>query len=396
MKSNRYKILYLDNGAGIGGGQRSLLLLLKKLDKTRFTPIIGCLPDSALAAEARGAAQKVVPLKLPEPHEKADIHHRFTFGDLIGDFKYIAVVIQLLRVIRENRVNLIHANSLAAALIGGAAAKIIGIPVIMHKRYATSYGLLDRLGEKLVDCVILVSRATRWNFAAKSKQALIYNGVGLEVPQASTPEVKVVRSGLNLSSDDILAGIVTRITFEKGVHFLIEAMAKFKNRRRIKLIIAGKPYFRKDFEYLERLKAQIGKLGLADSVIFTGFLTDTRAIMALLDMILLPSIVDEACPRMIIEAMAAGIPVITTPLGGSKELVTPDTGIFVPPEDAKALAAAITLLADNRQLSRRMGIAGRARVEKLYSAEKNTRLTELLYSRLLNPSSPSEQKVSSS
>lgn len=386
MKSKRYKILFLDNGSGIGGGQRSLLLLLKYLDKTLYFPIIGCTPDSALAAEARRAEHEVVPLNLPEPHEKADIHHRFTFGDLIGDLEYIAVVIQILRVIREKRVSLIHANSLAAALIGGVAAKFIGIPIIMHKRYATSYGLLDRTGEKLVDCVILVSKATRWNFAAQSKQALIYNGVELEVPNASTAEVNAVRTGLNLSREDILAGIVTRITFEKGIHFLIEAMSKLKNRRRIKLIVAGKPYFRNDLDYLESLKARISNLGLADFVIFTGFLTDTRTIMALLDMILLPSIVDEACPRMIIEAMAAGKPVITTPLGGSKELVTPETGIFVTPEDANALAAAVTLLADDQQLSKRMGIAGRARVEKLFSAEKNTRLTELLYSRLLNSS----------
>ena len=393
MECKRYNILYLDNGTSIGGGQRSLLLLLKYLDKARFFPIVGCLPDSALAAEARKAEHAVIPLNLPEPHEKTDIHHRFTIGDLLGDLEYIAVVLQLLRVIKEKRVNLIHANSLATALLGGIAAKFYGIPIIMHKRYATSYGLLDRLGEKLVTCVILVSKTTRWSFASESKQTLIYNGVELDTPHASTAEVEAVRTSLNLSREDILAGIVTRITFEKGIHSLIEAMAQLKDRRRIKLIIAGKPFFRKDSDYLERLKTRISKLGLADYVIFTGFLADPRAVMGLLDMVLLPSIIDEACPRMIIEAMAAGKPVISTPLGGSKELVTAETGIFVPPEDAKAIAATIALLADNRQLSRQMGIAGRAKVEKLFSATKNARLTEFLYSRLLNLSTRSKRRV---
>ena len=396
MKSKRYNILYLDSGSGIGGGQRSLLLLLKYLDKARFSPVVGCLPDSALAAEVRKAEHTVIPLNLPEPHEKTDIHRRFTFGDLISDLGFIATVLQLLRVIKEKRISLIHANSLATALIGGAAAKFNGIPIIMHKRYATSYGLLDRMGAKLVDSVILVSKATRWNFAPQSKQVLIYNGVELDVSNTSTAEVEAVRSGLNLNREDILVGIVTRITFEKGIHFLIEAMAQLKNQHRIKLIIVGKPYFPKDIDYLDHLKTRISELGLADLVIFTGFLVDTRAIMALLDMILLPSIIPEACPRMIIEAMAAGKPVITTSLGGSKELVTSETGVFVPPEDAKAFAAAIALLSEDRELSRRMGRAGRARAEHLFGAKKNTRLTELLYSRLLNSAAPSKQKGSSS
>lgn len=393
MECKRYNILYLDNGFGIGGGQRSLLLLLKYLDKTRFFPIVGCLPGSALAAEVRKAAHAVIPLNLPEPHEKTDIHHRFTVRDLLGDLKYIAVVLKLLRVIKEKRVNLVHANSLATALIGGIAAKFYGVPILMHKRYATSYGLFDRLGEKFLTCAILVSKATRWRFASESKQTLIYNGVELDAPYASTAEVQAVRASLNLSPEDILAGIVTRITFEKGIHFLIEAMAQLKHRQRIKLIIAGKPYFQKDLDYLECLKTRARKLGLANFVIFTGFLDDIRAVMGLLDMILLPSIIDEACPRMIIEAMASGKPVITTPLGGSKELVTPETGIFVPPEDSKALAAAIARLADDQQLSMQMGIAGRARVEQLFGARENARLTKILYSSLLNVPVRSKQKI---
>ena len=85
-------------------------------------------------------------------------------------------------------------------------------------------------------------------------------------------------------------------------------------------------------------------MGVEDSVIFTGFLSDTRIVTSLLDIVLVPSIIPEACPRTIIEAMAVGKPVIATPLGGSKELVTPETGILVPPEDASAIAEAVAAL----------------------------------------------------
>ena len=223
MKFKRYNILYLDGGWNIGGGQRSLLLLLKYLDKSRFRPFVGCSADSMLAAEARKAEHTIVPLDLPGPHDKMDSVRRFTFGDLIGDLRLMGVIYQLLRAIREKQIDLIHANSLATALIGGVAAKFSGVPTLMHKRYATSYGLLDRIGEKLVDGVILVSKATRWTFAPQSRQSLIYNGVDVAGFHVSEAQVEALRMDLHLSREDLLAGSVTRITPEKGIHRLIEA-----------------------------------------------------------------------------------------------------------------------------------------------------------------------------
>ena len=131
------------------------------------------------------------------------------------------------------------------------------------------------------------------------------------------------------------------------------------------------------------LKQEIADLGVEDSVIFTGFLSDTRVVTTLLDIVLVPSIIPEACPRTIIEAMAVGKPVIATPLGGSKELVTPETGILVPPENAEAIASAITKLATDSEKLTAMGKAARQRAERLFSSQKNTALTETVYTELL-------------
>ena len=177
MQSKRYNILYLDSGSGIGGGQRSLLLLLKHLNAKRFGSFVGCLGDSMLAAAARKAGHPVIPLDLPQQHDKGDKTRRFTFDDIARDLRQLKVIFQLLGVLAEKQIDLIHANSLAAGLIGGVAAKLYGIPIVMHKRYATAYGILDRICEALLDRVILVSEATRWTFAPDSKQTLIYNGV---------------------------------------------------------------------------------------------------------------------------------------------------------------------------------------------------------------------------
>ncbi|MCY3552229.1 MAG: glycosyltransferase family 4 protein [Candidatus Poribacteria bacterium] len=385
LKSN---ILYLDSGSGIGGGQRSLLLLLNLLDKDRFTPFVGCLGDSPFAAEVEKTAASVVPLSLPAAHNKTDKVRRFTLGDLLEDFRQLQVIRQLHRTVKQHSIDLIHANSLSVALLGSIVARINRIPILMHKRYATSYGILDRLCERLLHRVILVSEATRWNFASEAKQTLIYNGVDLDAFQASREEIETLRTELfhDASDASLLAGVVTRITPEKGIHFLIRAMAELKGKIPIRLLIIGGPYFQKDVDYMEELKQEVADLGVEDSVIFTGFLSDTRVVTSLLDIVLVPSIIPEACPRTIIEAMAVGKPVIATPLGGSKELVTPETGILVPPEDASAIADAIATLAADQERLTAMGKAARDRAVQIFSSEKNTALTEAVYTELLTAS----------
>ena len=388
--TSKSNILYLDSGSGIGGGQRSLLLLLNLLDKDRFTPFIGCLGDSPFAAEAEKTEASVVPLSLPAAHNKTDKIQRFTLRDLLEDFRQLGVILQLHRLVKRYAIDLIHANSLSVALLGGIVARINRIPILMHKRYATSYGILDRICERLLHRVILVSEATRWHFAPVAKQTLIYNGVDLDAFQASPEEVESLRAELLPDAPDasILTGVVTRITPEKGIHFLVRAIAELKKLSAtigvdIKLLIVGGPYFQKDVDYMNELKHEVTDLGVEDSVIFTGFLSDTRVVTSLLDIMLVPSIIPEACPRTIIEAMATGKPVISTPLGGSKELVTPETGILVPPEDASAIADAITTLATDRERLKAMGKASRDRAEQLFSSKKNTTLTEAVYTELL-------------
>lgn len=384
--TSKSNILYLDSGSGIGGGQRSLLLLLNLLDKDRFTPFVGCLGDSPFAAEVEKTEANVVRLSLPAAHNKTDQVRRFTLRDLLEDFKQLGVILQLHRMVNQYAIDLIHANSLSVALLGGIVARINRIPVLMHKRYATSYGILDRICERLLHRVILVSEATRWNFAPPAKQTLIYNGVDLDTFQASPEEVETLRSELlpDASDTSIVIGVVTRITPEKGIHFLVRAMGELKGRTDVKLLIVGGSYFQQDVDYMNELKQEVTDLGVEDFVIFTGFMSDTRVVTSLLDIVLVPSTIPEACPRTIIEAMAVGKPVISTPLGGSKELVTPETGILVLPEDASAIAEAIVTLATDHERLRAMGEASRNRAAQLFSSEKNTALTEAVYTELLS------------
>ncbi len=400
--SSKYNILYLDSGSGIGGGQRSLLLLLKLLDKQHFSPFVGCLGDSPFADEVAKTDAQLVPLSLPEAHNKTDKVKRFTFLDLLNDSRQLRVIGQIHQAVKRHKIALIHANSLSVAILGGIVARWHRIPILMHKRYATSYGILDKICEKLLHRVILVSEATRWDFAPEEKQTLIYNGVDLEAFQASQAEVDALRTELlsengqnaqneTESTHPLFVGVVTRITPEKGIHFLVRAMDALKktvlnNAVTIKLLIVGGPYFQKDHDYMASLKQEVVDLDVTETVIFTGFLSDTRVVTSLLDIVLVPSIIPEACPRTIIEAMAVGKAVIATPLGGSKELVTPETGVLVPPENAEAIASAIAKLANDPEQLSAMGKAARQRAEQLFSSKKNSALTEAVYEELLSAS----------
>lgn len=366
------------------------------LDKSRFRPFVGCMSDSPFSTEVAKTDAHVVPLSLPAAHNKldrTDRTRRFTLRDILNDLGHLKAIYQIHRAVKKHEIELIHANSLAVALLGGIVARWHRIPIVMHKRYATSYGILDKLCERLLHHVILVSEATRWNFAPEKKQSLIYNGVDLAAFQATETEIETLRtkflSRAGKRAEPIIAGVVTRITPEKGIHFLVRAMAELRRKAQspsspdIKLLIVGGPYFQKDHGYMASLKQEVADLGVADSVIFTGFLPDTRVVTSLLDIVLVPSIIPEACPRTIIEAMAVGKPVIATPLGGSKELVTPETGLLVPPEDASAIAAAFAALASNPEQLVTMGKAARHRAEQLFSSERNTALTEAVYTGLL-------------
>jgi glycosyltransferase involved in cell wall biosynthesis len=132
-----------------------------------------------------------------------------------------------------------------------------------------------------------------------------------------------------------------------------------------------------------QLEALAGQLGLADRVHLAGHQQDVRPWLAALDVLVLSS--DwEGMPNALLEAMAAGLPIVATAVGGVPEVVVDGaTGLLVPPGDPSALAEAITRLLRDPDLRRTMGQAGRARVERRFSINETVRLTEELYATLL-------------
>jgi glycosyltransferase involved in cell wall biosynthesis len=159
----------------------------------------------------------------------------------------------------------------------------------------------------------------------------------------------------------LAVGIVGRLAPWKGQHVFLDAFARaFPDGDECALVI-GDALFQEE-DYAARLHHQADELGIASRVTFRGFRADVPAELADLDVLVHASVIPEPFGQVVVEGMAAGLPVIATDAGGPAEIITPGTdGVLVPLGDAPALAAALRRLAADRGLRARLGSAARAR-----------------------------------
>jgi glycosyltransferase involved in cell wall biosynthesis len=187
-----------------------------------------------------------------------------------------------------------------------------------------------------------------------------------------------MRRTFGVQAQGLLVGTVGRLHPQKGFASLLAAVARVRERLpAIRLLLVGGGALRRD------LVARAEALGLAEVVIFAGSRGDVPEILAALDLFVLPSLW-EGLPNAVLEAMAAGLPVVATAAGGTPEVVVDgETGLLVPPGDVTALAEAIERLLRDPGLRRKMGEAGRKRVEGHFTIEQTVAQTVALYETLL-------------
>jgi glycosyltransferase involved in cell wall biosynthesis len=173
--------------------------------------------------------------------------------------------------------------------------------------------------------------------------------------------------------EDLLVGTIARLEPEKDLFLLLEA---FQSVRRVcpsvKLLIVGDGSLKADLE--QRAKHR----GLEKDVLFFGPRSDIPAVLGLFDVFVLSSF-EEGLPLVILEAMAAGKPVVATAVGSIPEIVTSETGVLVPKRDPERLAGALHRLLDDSALRRAMGRAGRALVESRYNLNDTVKGYQSLY-----------------
>ncbi|HEX4647996.1 MAG TPA: glycosyltransferase family 4 protein, partial [Steroidobacteraceae bacterium] len=292
---------------------------------------------------------------------------------------------RLSRFARERGADLIYSNSLKSDFYGALAGRMTGVPVIWHIRDRIEEGYLPRPAVRLVRllarylpvCVVANSASTLEALKLHSRQrtAVIASGLTREHIERC--------SGERLSHPVPRIGIVGRIAPWKGQDVFLEAAAQLlRAGLRAQFLIVGSPMFGEE-AFEGRLRGLASELGIAEQVEFLGF-SDVPTVLRSLDILVHASRTPEPFGQVIIEGLAAGIPVVATEGGGVREIIEGGrTGLLVPMGDAAALAEALRQLLSQPEYARRLAAAGRRHVLEHFTIEQSARRSEALYEQLL-------------
>lgn len=367
-------ILVVSNhGAVVGGGELSLLDLLRGLDRDRWAPILVVPEDGEVATRGRDLDLPVHVIPLPSLRRPRPDGVRGAGA--------------LARLARAADAALIHANGSRAMAYAAVAGRLSGRPTLWHVRVADRDGLVDRVLGALATAIIATSRAVARRFPwAGAKVRLVPNGVDLK-RFAPRPPSGAVRASLGVPPSAPVALSIGRHVPEKGYRHLVDAAARLERARPgVHWVLVG------DGEGRGELEAQARRLGLASRVHFTGWRDDVADVLALADVFVLPS-ESEGFGRVLVEAMAMGRPVVATEVGGVPDVVVAgETGLLVRPTDPVALADAVQALLADPARAARLGAAGRARAESTFSLGAHVDAVERVYDEVRGRVMPEERR----
>ena len=358
-------ILVVSNhGAIVGGGELSLLDLLRGLDRDRWAPVLVVPEDGEVGARARDLDLPVHVIPLPSLRRLGP-----------GSFRSVKA---LTRLARATDAGAIHANGSRAMAYAGVAGRLAARPVLWHVRIADRDGLMDRALCAIATVVIATSRAVARRFAwAPAKIRLVPNGIDLKQFTPRPPSA-AFRAKLGLPPSAPVALSIGRHVPEKGYRHLIDAAALIERAMPgVHWVLVGNGELRSELE------AQTRRLGLGSQVHFTGWRNDVADVLALADVFVLPS-ESEGFGRVLVEAMSMGRALVATAVGGIPDIVVAgETGLLVEPADPVGLAEAVRALLDDSARTARLGAAGRARAESTFSLGAHVAAVERVYDEVL-------------
>jgi glycosyltransferase involved in cell wall biosynthesis len=285
-----------------------------------------------------------------------------------------------IRAYRENEVDLIHTHSdLTLGKPEIIAAHIYGIPCVSHLHTYPYLNHFNRMFSRFVDAFIYISsdvaKFHTCQGIAKTKGKIIHNGVDIRKFNRNYGSDSVHKE-FGIKPYQTLIGLIGRIDWWKGHEYFLKAMAiALKHNADLKGLIVGD--LEKRFSvnrnklYLEKLKSLVNSLDLKDKIIFTGFRNDIPRIISALNLVVHASTKPEPFGMVVIEAMAAGKPVVATAAGGVLDIIQDGiNGLLVPRMNSDAMAKAILYITLNPDKATEIGIASRQRVCEKFVVEK--------------------------
>lgn len=362
----------------IGGTERQVLNLVRNHDRTRFEVHLACFRLAGpLLTELDGSEVSLseYPIKtLPSP-------------------RTLWQQWRLIRYIRAHRIRVVHAFGFYANVFAIPAARLAGAPLVIASIRDTGDHLtglqkaMQKWACRAAHHVLVNALAVRTVLVEQGYDpahiTVIRNGIDV-ARFKGLQSTGVVRALLGIPDEAPLIAVFARLNPLKGLEFFLEAAAslsgQFKDAR---FLIVGDSI---SPEYRDELEGKAEALGLGTRVFFTGFRTDIPELLSEVSVLVLPSLA-EGLSNVILEGMAAGVPVVATRVGGNPEIVEDGvSGLLVPPRDASSLVEAIGSLIADPGRREAMGRAGQKLAIERFSLEATLARTEELYERLLRPS----------
>jgi glycosyltransferase involved in cell wall biosynthesis len=344
-------VLHLITRLELGGAQQNTLFCTSSHDRVHFEVELisgagGFLDDEALGiADAR---VQIVPW----------LRHR------IAPMSDLNALFRLRRYFASQNIDLVHTHSSKAGIVGRLAAHLAGVPVIFHTVHGWSfndtqpaiqrrtYTVLERLTARVTDRLIVVSARNREKGLAlgigrPEQYEVIHSGIDIEHFRRPQTDREQVRRTLGFGPDHRVVGTIACLKPQKApLDFVRAAAAAHARDGSLRFFVAG------DGELRGEMESLVDRLGLRSVVRLLGWRRDVVDLFHAMDVFLLPSLF-EGLPRSVLQAMAAGVPVVATAVDGTPEVVLDrKTGLLVPPGRPEIAAERLLELTDDAELRR--------------------------------------------
>lgn len=357
MGKAQRRVVVVDHCGQLSGGEIALLRLLPHL--RHHHPVVLLAEPGPFADALRAADVEVEVLPLDERTRSASRDAGGTRRVATAGWDVASYVVRLARRLRELRPAVVHGNSLKSGYYGSLAARLARVPFAWHLR--------DRLApDYLPPAKIRTTRAVMRHFASG---VVACSPVALEtaairpgtIPALAIPDAyRRSRPVAPMHEDGFTVGILGRLAPWKGQDVFLRAFARLRETEpTVRARIIGSAMFG-DAPYGAQLHEEARRLGIADAVEFTGFRDDVEAELDQLSVLVHASTVPEPFGQVVVEGMAAGLPVVAAAAGGPLDIIEPGiTGLLYPPGDDAALADCLQRLARDPELRASFGERGR-------------------------------------
>lgn len=305
-------------------------------------------------------------------------------------FRIIRTIYLLHKILSHEKYDIVHTHGYFADIIGSIVSHANKIPhiatchgFISNDKYLKVYNIIDKYTLRYCDKIIAVSdpiKSELVNCGVHSGNIItIQNATRINLEEDNIFQYRnEKRKELSIGYNDYVIGYVGRLSEEKGLEYLLQAVYKIKRRmNNCKVIIMGDGPRKKDLEIL------CTNLGLMNNIIFTGFVDNVEQWYPALDVFVLPSLT-EGTPLVILEAMQCGVPVIATMVGGIPDVIrTGENGIVIKPRCSEDIESAIIKLIEHEKMRGNIIEKAKETVKEKYSVNKWIRMIEAEYIKLV-------------